>query len=128
MDRRLSDNGNIQLQMRLKEKNGCDSVNGTSIEFDIVNSGEPQKDGGKGDIFVQKFKQDLAQAVGLRTVPYTVYGRNIAVSVSYGNIRIPYHQLKNQASSASVQILYGRRRPFTNVHADQKMYIHLTSA
>ncbi len=55
-----------------------------------------------------------------------VYGRNIAVSVSYGNICIPYHQLKNQASLASVRIPYGHWRLFTNVHADHNMYIHLT--
>lgn len=27
-----------------------------------MNSGAPRKDGGEGDIFVQKFKRDLAQA------------------------------------------------------------------
>ncbi|SJL08022.1 uncharacterized protein ARMOST_11381 [Armillaria ostoyae] len=63
--------------------------------------------------------------IGLRTVPYTVYGRKVAVSVGYGNIRIPYRQLKSQALSASVRIPYGRRRPFTNVHVGLGVKVNL---
>ncbi|KAK0454018.1 uncharacterized protein EV420DRAFT_1749580 [Desarmillaria tabescens] len=55
----------------------------------------------RGDIV--EALQLLKYALGLRTVPYTVYGRKAMVSDGHGNIRIPYRMLSLKALSVSVQ-------------------------
>ncbi len=63
--------------------------------------------------------------LGVRTVPYMVYGRTTMVSVGHGTIHIPYHEDHLQRLSASVQVWHGRRWPFTTVYYSVK-FIYFT--
>ncbi len=58
--------------------------------------------------------------VGLRTIPYTVYGRKAMAPDGHGIIRTPYRIVILKALSASVRVPYGRLRPLTTVYPSIK--------
>lgn len=58
--------------------------------------------------------------IGVRTVPYMVYGHTTTISISHGTIRIPYREDHSLELSVSVQVWYGHRQPFTTIYYSVK--------